>query len=80
MRGMMIGLFFFTWGIATVIANLIIVVFSNIHIVALTCDIWYYILLVILSVLFFVLFILVSVWYKNRRRGDIEPDLYYREQ
>lgn len=78
MRGMMIGLFFFMWGIATVIANLIGVMFSNIRVSVLTCDIWYHMLLVVFAILSFVVFVLVSLWYKNRLRGDIEPDRYYR--
>ncbi len=81
MRGMIIGLFFFMWGIATVFANLIGVVFSKIMSVSiLTCDIWYHMLLVVLAILSFILYVFVSVWYKNRLRGDIEPDLYYRRK
>ncbi len=76
----MIGLFFFMQGISTVLANLVGVVFSNIRVTALTCDIWYYMLLVVLAIISFIVFVCVSLWYKNRLRGDIEPDRYYRRK
>lgn len=77
MRGMMVGLFFFTWGIATLIANTMVFAFSKHTQVALNCGIWYFLCLVILAIITFALFVVASCWYKNRKRGDIEPDLYY---
>jgi len=75
---MMIGLFFLTWGIATLISNFIVIFFSFVELSSLPCGIWYYILLVLCAVTTSITFVIASVWYKNRNRGDIKPDLYYR--
>ena len=82
MRGMMIGLFFLAWGVATGTAQALIKIFSYTNKPAslLTCDFWYYLSYQCLAVLGFVAYAVLLRNYKNRQRGEQDSDLFYRPQ
>ena len=81
MRGMMIGLFFFVWGVASALAETLILMFSKIPHIGppLTCDFWYYFMYVVYAVLAFVVYVVLACWYKNRQRGETDSDIFYRK-
>lgn len=76
----MIGLFFFMWGIASAMAQVLIVVFGYHKGPPLTCDVWYYLFYTILAVLGCVAYGLVARGYRNRQRGEQESVRFYRPQ
>ena len=82
MRGMMIGMYFFEWGLASSLANLIFLGFSSISQTKgppVTCQMWYYLLLLIIVVAYFVIYIFVARWYQNRKRvTEQEEEVFYR--
>ncbi len=80
MRGMMIGFFFFMWGVASVITESIITIFQMRDLSGvLTCEFWYYFILLLISGVGLAVFLRVYVRYKNRERGEIIPVKYYRQ-
>lgn len=79
MRGMMIGFFFFAWGVATAMAQVFIVAFDKPSSV-LTCDFWYYLLYLCLAIFGCAAYAVLARCYRNRQRGEQESDRYYRPQ
>ena len=63
MKGFMIGLFYFTWGVGSLIAEVILYTTRCLAIVG------------ILSVLGLILFSWLSAKYKHRRLDDVQTDL-----
>ena len=83
MRGMMIGLTFFAWGLGTALSQAFITTFGFIKTTShMLCDFWYYMFYTILVVVGTVGYIVVAKAYKNRQRGERsrESDLFYRQQ
>lgn len=87
MRGMMIGLFFFTQGLFGTVATLILFIFSNGDAVKPlnvqdsreSCGFWYYSVFLVVVVLAVSLFCVVGRRYKNRHRGELEETMpFYR--
>lgn len=75
----MLGLFFFTWGVASVVAEFTVAAFENIELNRIiTCGFWYYLIFLIVAVFGLGAFLKVLMKYKNRQRGEIMPELYYR--
>lgn len=84
MRGMMVGLFFFTWGVASALIELTISLFKTYVTVGpqwslLPCDVWYYLILQAAAIIGFVMYVVVARKYKNRQRGEIKSERFYRE-
>lgn len=81
MRGMMVGLFFFTWGAAEGLTQVFITAFSYRRPSSpLTCDFWYYLLYLCIAILGCVAYAVLVRRYTNRQRGEQESDLFYRPQ
>lgn len=80
MRGMMVGLFFFTWGATSTLIKMVVFIFTK-HDLGLpwACDLWYYAMLQCVAVLGFAVFVLVAMKYKNRQRGETKSERFYRE-
>ena len=83
----MIGLFFFIQGLSATLAGMILFIFSeedamervDVKHSGESCGFWYYLIFFVIAVVTFVLYIGVSKWYKNRKRGDLEEsEAYYR--
>ena len=76
----MIGLFFFTKGLFSSFAALLLFVFSDSgrvsHLSVFhsgeSCTFWYYLILFLVAVVTFVLYLIVSWRYRKRERGDLE--------
>lgn len=80
MRGMMVGLFFFAWGVASTLTELTIFMFRELSLgPLLSCDIWYYLILLMVGLVGFILYVVVARRYKNRQRGEIKPERFYRQ-
>ena len=80
MRGMMVGLFFFAWGVASSLVELTVLLFRETspgH--PLTCDLWYYLVVLGVGGLGLVTYVVVARRYKNRERGEIKPERFYRQ-
>lgn len=77
----MIGLFFFIWGLATAMAQILIKAFSHSKGPPMTCDFWYYLLHLFIAVIGFVVYALFASQYKNRERGELrDSQIFYRRQ
>ena len=77
----MIGLFFFAWGMSTVVSQSLVFAFGDIvSITRLTCDFWYYLFYLCLALLGIVAYGFLVWKYRNRQRGEQESDLFYRPQ
>lgn len=63
MKGFMIGLFYFTWGLGSLVAEVILYTLHSLAVVG------------ILAVIGLVLFLWLSFNYKRRKLDDIETDL-----
>ena len=76
----MIGLFFFTQGLFSSFAALLLFVFSDSRRVSHlsvrnsgeSCAFWYYLILFLITITAFILYIVVSWRYRKRERGDLE--------
>ena len=80
MRGMMVGLFFFIWGIASTITEFLVALFERVDLDrTLTCGFWYYLIFLILAVIGLAMYVKVFRKYKNRQRGEIQSEKYYRQ-
>ena len=84
----MIGLFFFTQGLFSSFAALLLFVFSDsrrvsrlsMHHSGESCTFWYYLILFLVAMVTFVLYIIVSCKYRKRERGDVEDkERFYRD-
>ena len=79
MRGMMVGLFFFMWGMSSAVARTMMILFSQLGTVrAMTCDFWYYLLYLLFALFGFLCYTLLARRYKNRQRGEHDSDVFYR--
>ncbi len=86
MKAMMIGLFFFVQGLSAAAASLILFLFSQediseritVKTSTQSCGFWYYLIFFVVGVVTFVCYVLTSLWYKNRQRGDLESVVFYR--
>ena len=81
----MIGLFFFVQGLSSSLAAIILFAFSKRQNVkdirGQSCGFWYYFIFLLIAVLTFVVYIVVSRWYKNRQRGELEEsEQFYRPE
>lgn len=78
----MIGIYFFVWGLSSALSSLILLAFSKISKSSppgVTCQMWYYLLLLVVAVGYFVLYIFVARWYQNRKRlTEQEEEVFYR--
>ena len=80
----MVGLFFWMEGVFSTISAVILFGFSretyhtgSTH---LSCGFWYYIIFFIIGIITFVPYVVASKKYKNRTRGEVDGELYYRLQ
>ena len=81
MRGMMIGLFFFAWGVASAVSQGLITAFGfATSVTPVTCDFWYYLLYLLVVLVGVVGYLVLARAYKNRQRGERESDVFYRQQ
>ncbi len=86
MRGFMIGLFYLVHGLSSVVAAVILVPFGKRSLMRQliqlgpSCGFWYYLIFLVIAVVTFAVYIVVSKWYKNRERGDLEEsEPFYRQ-
>ena len=79
MRSMMVGFFFFWWGVASILVEFIIVIFSSRDVFFLNCGIWYYIVLLLVACGGLVAYVWVARSHKNRQRGEIGSERFYRQ-
>ncbi len=79
MRSMMVGFFFFWWGISSLVVEAIIASFSPGDNVFLNCGIWYYTVLVIVACVGLAVYVKVATRYRNRQRGEIQSERFYRQ-
>lgn len=71
----MIGLVFFTWGCGSTIADIMLGIFSlKKAATPMTCEFWYYLVLLVIVIVGFVMYICVARWYKNRKRPEEDKD------
>jgi hypothetical protein len=81
MRGMMVGLFFLVDGVFSSLSATILFGFSayfkHTH---LSCGFWYYFVFLVPGIATFILYLAVARYYRNRTRGDVNNDRYYRLQ
>ncbi len=79
MRGMMVGLFFFAWGLSSAIARIMMIVFGHItSTTSMTCDFWYYLFYLFVALFGFLCYLFLSRRYQNRQRGEEDSDVFYR--
>ncbi len=76
---MMIGLFFFMWGLSSAIAASSMFLFGYIRgTTSMTCDFWYYLFYLFVALFGFLCYLFLSRRYRNRQRGENDSDLFYR--
>lgn len=80
-RGLMIGLVYFSWGFSGTMANVIIGAFSLRKASSpLKCEFWYYFILLLIAIVSFLMYIFVARWYKNRKRPEEnEDEIFYNK-
>ena len=79
MRGMMIGLFFFIWGLASANARIMMTAFGRSRSATpMTCDFWFNLFYMMVAVVGLACYLLVARRYRNRQRGEQDSDRFYR--
>ena len=79
MRGMMIGLFFWVEGIFSTLSAIVLFGFSySSSGTRLSCGFWYYLVFMVVGIATFIPYIVFSRKYKNRTRGEVDSERYYR--
>ena len=87
MRAMMVGLFFWVDGISSTVAALVLFAFSYgpkqtyklyFQMSHQSCGFWYYCVLFVLGIVTFILYVFLAKCYRNRTRGDLDTERYYR--
>ena len=78
MRGLMIGVFFFVWGFSDTVAMAILTFFSLKKVgPPESYNVWYHLIFLSIGVIMFIVFYLVSRWYRNRKRPISNENYVY---
>ncbi len=84
----MIGLLYLVHGLSSIIAAAVLVPFRSNNLMGQlnvahsgqSCGFWYYLIFLVVAIVTFAVYVAVSMWYKNRQRGELEEsEPFYRQ-